>query len=224
MRSFTKKAVLALALCGLMAAVNAWALKDANTVRAREGRLSVHVQGLPLGELLEAVKQETGINFLVDASLKNKKVFLSFRGLELLEGIKRIVQHLDSVFIYDSSGRLNMVYLLGTDGVPTTKPAVRADPATATGQTTPSGRPRGPAVKGRALSADSAGVDGPPMDRAYEGKGPPSHLDRRGSGPPKKKPGDREGPPTSGPKENSGDGPPGADKKKPLPQGPPGAR
>ena len=86
---------------------------SANTVEVDGDRLSVYAEGTTLGELLMVVEKMTGVQFRFDELMATKTIFLDFKGLLLSEGIKKIVYPLSSATIYDETGKLRRVIVLG---------------------------------------------------------------------------------------------------------------
>lgn len=90
-----------------------WAASGANPVGVHGDRLSVHAEGMALGELLMVVEDMTGVQFTFDELVAEKKIFLDFEGLPLSEGIKKIIYPLSYAAIYDDIGKLRKVIILG---------------------------------------------------------------------------------------------------------------
>jgi len=86
---------------------------DSPEVAVAGDRISVRAMGVPLGELLEAIEQETGIQFEVDEGILEEKIFVDLADLPLLEGIKRILFTLNNAIVYGPSGKILRVVLIG---------------------------------------------------------------------------------------------------------------
>ena len=91
----------------------AWALSGSNQVKVDGDRLSVHVEGVVLRELLAAIGDMTEIQFRFDNLAGERKIFLDLKSSPLSDGIRKIVYHLNSAIIYDDSGEVDRVYVMG---------------------------------------------------------------------------------------------------------------
>ena len=76
-------------------------------------RISVRAMGVPLGELLEMIEQETGIQFEVDEGILEEKIFVDLTDLPFSEGIKKILPALNHAILYGPSGKIRRVVLIG---------------------------------------------------------------------------------------------------------------
>jgi len=76
-------------------------------------RMSVQVRGIPLGEVLIAVEDLTGVHFGFDELIAKRETFVDFEDLSLSEGIKKIIFPLSCAMIYDETGKLRKVVILG---------------------------------------------------------------------------------------------------------------
>jgi hypothetical protein len=76
-------------------------------------RISVRAMGVPLGELLEMIERETGIQFEVDEGILEEKIFVDLTDLPLSEGIKKILPALNHAILYGPSGKIRRVVLIG---------------------------------------------------------------------------------------------------------------
>jgi hypothetical protein len=76
-------------------------------------RIWVQAMGVPLGELLEAIEQETGIQFEVDEGILQEKIFVDLTDLPFSEGIKKILPSLNHAILYGPSGKIRKVVLIG---------------------------------------------------------------------------------------------------------------
>jgi hypothetical protein len=112
MRLGIKRIVFAMLVLSVFISGDLCAANAANPVRVDGDRLSVHAEGMSLGELLIAIEEKTGINFRFDELMTGKKVFVDFEGLPLSEGIKKIIYPLNCAAIYDETGKLRRVVIL----------------------------------------------------------------------------------------------------------------
>ena len=113
MRLGMKHIVFAMLVLSIFISGDLCAANGANPVVVDDHRLSVHAEGIALGELLIAIEEKTGINFRFDELMTEKKVFVDFEGLPLSEGIKKIIFPLNCAAIYDDTGKLRKVIILG---------------------------------------------------------------------------------------------------------------
>jgi HEAT repeat protein len=74
-----------------------------DTVRSKEGRLSVDVQGRSLEWVLGQISQAANIAFVTDETLP-ETVSVQFGDVPLDEGIRRILKDQDSFFFYEAQG------------------------------------------------------------------------------------------------------------------------
>jgi hypothetical protein len=182
----------------------AWVAYGSDWLKVNGNLISVHADGMALGEVLAAVEDMTGIYFRFDESQGEKKVSLDFEDLPLSEGIKKIIRPLSSAMIYDGMGKLRSVIIIPRwNGLETrtsreegrsflTRPPLgQSDLSAFTtgGSDTFSGnknRPSGeelvdsnaPLKKTNEVDEPSdrqdSVTDGPPLGRAYVMDGPPS--------------------------------------------------
>ena len=85
----------------------------ANPVVVDGNLLTVHAEGMSLGELLMVVEDMTGVQFAFNELIATEKIFLDFKGVPLPEAIKKIVRPLSFAAIYDGTGKLRKVIILG---------------------------------------------------------------------------------------------------------------
>jgi hypothetical protein len=76
-------------------------------------RISVRAMGVPLGELLEMIERETGIQFEVDEGILEEKIFVDLADVPFSEGIKKIFPSLNHAILYGASGKIRKVVLIG---------------------------------------------------------------------------------------------------------------
>lgn len=171
-----------------------WAANNSNPVEVEGNQLSIHAEGMALGDLLMAVRDMTGIQFGFVGSVVQRKIFLDFEGLPLSEGIKKIILPSSFAAIYDETGKLRRVIILETwkdSGMKAPRNEV-SDPH----ENPQTGRRRTPYFTRRGSSDGSelpkisplgkgaVHLDGPPLDRANSGKGSPDRKDQVMDGPP----------------------------------------
>lgn len=90
-----------------------WAGITSHPVEVDGDRLSVCTEGMPLSDLLTIVADMTGIQFSFDQSLGKRRIFLDFQGLPLSRGIGKIVHPLNYASVYDETGKIRKVFILG---------------------------------------------------------------------------------------------------------------
>jgi hypothetical protein len=76
-------------------------------------RISVRAMGVPLGDLLEAIERETGIQFEVDEGILEEKIFVDLAELPLSQCIKKNFPYLNHAILYGPSGKIRKVVLIG---------------------------------------------------------------------------------------------------------------
>jgi len=81
-------------------------------VKVEDDRVSVHVKGLMLGELVKEIKKSTGIEFDIRESLLEREVSVNFKELSLLEGIKKIIYPLNYAIIYNPDDEISKVIVI----------------------------------------------------------------------------------------------------------------
>jgi hypothetical protein len=108
-----KHIVFALLVVGLSLGGGLLAAHGANRVEVDGDRLSVRAEAMALGNLLMAIGEATGVQFVFDGLAAERKVFLDFEGLPLSEAIKKIIHPLNFAAIYDDTGGLRKVVILG---------------------------------------------------------------------------------------------------------------
>jgi len=183
-----------------------WAASSSNPVEVEGDRLSVHAEGMGLGDLLMAVEDMTGVQFTFDELLATEEIFLDFKGLTLLEGLRKIIYPLSYAAIYDDKGKLRRVIILGqwkgsgmevhreeaSDSpggpAPSLSEAISFRPKE--GLDNSSSRKRSPSKK-RPIQFDDAlenrerSMDGPPGQHDQVTEGPPLDKPYSVDGPPK---------------------------------------
>jgi hypothetical protein len=76
-------------------------------------RISIRAMGVSLGELLEAIERETGIQFEVDEGILEEKIFVDLAELPLSQCMKKILPSLNHAILYGPSGKIRKVVLIG---------------------------------------------------------------------------------------------------------------
>jgi len=108
-----KKNIFTMLVLSLLASGYLWAANNSHPVEVDGDRISVQADGIPLGELLLAIKNLTGIHFGFDELMAKRETFVDFKDLSLSEGIKKIVFPLSCAMIYDETDKLRKVVILG---------------------------------------------------------------------------------------------------------------
>jgi len=187
MRLRIKHIVFAMLVLNILVGGNLWAANSTNTVEVDRDRISIHAEGISLGELLMVVKDKTGVQFRFDELVAVNEVFLDFEGMPLSEGIRQIIHPLSWAAIYDGTGRLRRVFILerwkgsgmdiprqGRDDSlegPKREPSdsIHFVPKGSSGSFRPS---KDPPLEKRPVYSDDS-----PVDKAHSGDGPPNRQD-----------------------------------------------
>lgn len=85
------------------------------------GLLNVEVSGAAFGDVMKAVASRSGIQALVKGEVASRPVTTKFRGLELEDGIMRLlslVQERNFFFSYDEKGGLKRIEIYGAAAPP----------------------------------------------------------------------------------------------------------
>jgi hypothetical protein len=225
--------VVSLSIGGHITAAN-----EANRVEVDGDRLSVRAEGMALGNLLMAVEQATGVQFVFDGLAAERKVFLDFERLPLSEAMRKIIHPLNFAAIYDDTDRLRKVVILGRgkdsgarerreaeDGSSKSSRSgsLHTAPSTPRGgsdtSTTSKVQPlrRGPLQFHDPAADKKKAKDGPPVRQEQGMGGPPLNKSYSVDGPPKTQSEESPGPPDGG----SSDNPPPPDPDDSPPDGPP---
>jgi hypothetical protein len=120
-------------------------------VEVRDGLLSVELAGAAFGDVIKAVASRSGIQATVTGDVSGRPVTTKFRGMELEDGIMRLlslVQERNFFFSYDGKGGLKRIEIYGAVAPASTKGKDR--PASKAAQ------PERPASSPRAPSASTA--------------------------------------------------------------------
>lgn len=104
--------VFIMVLSGLFVSKDCWAVSAAEAIEFDGNRLSLCAKGIPLGELLTSVSKKTGIEFKFDDLVRNRRIWLDLKAVPLSDALSRMVSHLNSVIVYDTSGKPVMVHVL----------------------------------------------------------------------------------------------------------------
>jgi HEAT repeat protein len=75
-----------------------------DTIRSKEGRLSVDVQGRTLEWVLGQISRAANVAFVTDETLPETTVSVQFGDVPLDEGLRRILKDQDSFFFYEAQG------------------------------------------------------------------------------------------------------------------------
>jgi len=199
---------------------NVSAANSANPVKIDGDRLSVHVDGMTLGELLVVVEEKTGVQFGCDEVVASEKIYLDFTGLPLSEGIEKIIYPWNSAAIYDDTGKLRRVIILGRGkdaGLNAFREGARdfrKTPQPGRSETvsfTRKGDSKRPgASKNHSVRKGPPYVEGPPMDKPDSIDGPPKQGGQVMEGPPLDRAYAVDGPPNQ--ESLKSEGPPDAGK------------
>jgi len=221
-----KRSAFVILVLGIFFVGNPCAQDTAKLVEVNGDRVSVQADGVPLGELLVAVEELTGVHFRFDELMAKRATFVDFKDLPLSEGIKKMVFPLNCAMIYDDADRLRRVVILGNwvdsgaiairegnnehpESLQSNQPdnAFRAQKR----RLNISAPSKMPSAKGLvrsegppARSADP--MEGPPLNKPYLMDGPPIQQDQVADGPPDAVDPDRPSPSQSG--DDPVDGPP----------------
>lgn len=85
---------------------------SAEVIEFDGNRLSLCAKGIPLGELLTSVSKKTGIEFKCDDLVRNRRIWLNLKAVPLSDALSRMVSHMNSFIVYDTSGKPLMVKIL----------------------------------------------------------------------------------------------------------------
>jgi hypothetical protein len=115
MSKISKTLMITLLACLLITGFFSFALAKEGTMDLKfQGKtLSADVNKVPLKAILEELKKEKGIWFEGDEALFEEKVSVQFRDLALLDGVKRILAHLNYSLMFDKNQSLVGVIILG---------------------------------------------------------------------------------------------------------------
>jgi hypothetical protein len=113
MRLRVKHSAFVMLLLSLLVSRCLWAANNANSVEVDRERLTVHVRGITLAELLVSVSEVTGVEFVIDGRLTRVEVSVDFQRLTFSEGIKKIIHSLNLNFatVADASGNISKVFI-----------------------------------------------------------------------------------------------------------------
>lgn len=225
MRLRIQQNALVMLVVGILVGGHLRAATGGNTVEVDGDRLSVHAEGVALDELLAVVEEMTGVEFTFTGSVATKKIFVDFNGLPLSEGIKKIVNPLSCAAVYDNTGKLRRVVILGQwKGSSARAPREGRDDPPDGRKMAPSTEPRAsdtpvapkrPPLRKRPVHLGSSTPDTTPSkdegqdrqeqatedpsgERAYGGEGPPKSQAESLEGPPTAEVPDHPPPPDSG--------------------------
>jgi len=226
MRLRIQLSALVMLVVGMVVGGHLRAASGGNTVEVDGDRLSVHAEGIALDEVLALVEEKTGVQFTFTGSVATKQIFVDFNGLPLAQGIKKILHPLSCAAVYDDTGKLRKVVILGQlkgsearapdegkDEPPRSERAI--DPSTEPRRSESSVAPKRPPLRKRPArfgrsSRDTSSLkdkkrheqeqatEGPSVERAYTGEGPPKSQGESLEGPPNAEVPDHPPPPDSG--------------------------
>jgi len=101
---------------------------SAPSVRYHDGRLSAHIEGLPLDDVLRAVSAETGLRF-DGIPLDERDVFKRFDDVPLAEALRRLIGRQNFTLVYGAGGQPERVRLLGVPALPVPRGSKAPPPA-----------------------------------------------------------------------------------------------
>jgi len=104
--------VFIMVLSGIFVSKDCLAVSAAEAIEFDGNRLSVCAKGIPLGELLTSVSKKTGIEFKCDDLVRNSRIWLNLKAVPLSDALNRMVAQLNSVIVYDTSGKPVRVHVL----------------------------------------------------------------------------------------------------------------
>jgi hypothetical protein len=88
------------------------ALKTNFQVEYINNRLTVNVDNVALGAVLAAIREKTGIEFVLSQELSEVPISIQLGPLSVVEGLKRMLSHSNHAFIYGSRNKLIKVVIL----------------------------------------------------------------------------------------------------------------
>jgi hypothetical protein len=71
--------------------------------------ISLNVQDIPLGDVLDQISESTGYEFIIDASWTSLPVSASLTNVPLHNGLKRILGALNNAIIYSGDGKIRII-------------------------------------------------------------------------------------------------------------------
>lgn len=195
---------------------------EPNRVEVHGDRISIHVNGIALREVLEALEEKTGVQFWCDTSVTNEIMFVDFERLPVSKGIEKIICLLNSAAIYDDKGTLRRVIILGKGEHSGGKAQGKAQGkeeglhlGTPRGDrsrsvvlsSTPKGGSSGSGTSQKPLSRKGpVSLNGTPLDKPYTIDGPPDWNNQMGAGLQQDRAYVVDGPPS--PQDTGSEGPP----------------
>jgi len=79
----------------------------------QDGTISANLEGVPLGEILQQIKDQSSIWYRVNESLLEQKISVRFEDLPVEDGVKRILAPFNYSLMFDANGGLSGMILLG---------------------------------------------------------------------------------------------------------------
>jgi len=107
-----------LAILALVGLGNPSALTAGRTfqVEFSGSKLTVNVDNITLGVLLERIQEETGVAFTLDKGESRKTISVAFQGLPLDTAIRRILRTSNHAMVFSPAGALERVIVTGEGG------------------------------------------------------------------------------------------------------------
>jgi hypothetical protein len=97
----------------------------ASRIEYRDDRLSVHIEQMPIGEVVDEIGRQSGAQ-IVGRPREDRQVTAQFRRVPLSEGLQRLLGAQNFLLRYGDGGRLKSIVLLGGPEAPRTTPAATA--------------------------------------------------------------------------------------------------
>jgi hypothetical protein len=79
----------------------------------QDGTISANLEGVPLGEILQQIKNQSTIWYRGNEPLLEQKISVRFKDLPVEDGVKRILAPFNYSLMFDANGGLEGVILLG---------------------------------------------------------------------------------------------------------------
>lgn len=85
---------------------------ESSIVDIREGRISVSAKNVPLMLLCRDIEEKSGVRFRTQDSLLGDNLSIDFKNFPLLEGIERLLAHVNYLLYFDHRNKLSEVFIL----------------------------------------------------------------------------------------------------------------
>jgi hypothetical protein len=70
------------------------------TIQYSNNKISVDLVNAPLGDVLDIIHDKTGVDYQLSRDLRELKINVAFRDLDLEQGLKKILRRVNNAFIY----------------------------------------------------------------------------------------------------------------------------